>query len=70
VLIKINFQIISIDYEDKSEFISYDLVRKGVQVSSDGDLVDTIELIENNEFQDVTKSSMKGRFSNLFKLLK
>jgi hypothetical protein len=62
--------IISIDYEDKSEFISYDIIRDGKQVSSDGNLVDKVELIENNEFQDISKSSMKGRFSNLFKLLK
>ena len=58
---------ISIESDFKNETFIYDIKRVGHQVCADGDLVDTIQLIEIPEMKDVERT--EGRFSGLYKKL-
>lgn len=59
--------LISIETENKQEAIMYDIIRLGKIVTSDGELVDQINL----EQQDMdVPESLGGRMTGLFKLFK
>jgi hypothetical protein len=60
--------IITIETENDSECILYEIKRDGQQVTSDGDLVDKIELIKAEESDGV--KNVGGRFSKLLKHFK
>lgn len=60
--------IITIESKDGNDCIIYEIKRDGQQVTSDGDLVDKIELIKAEETDGV--KNVGGRFSGLLKLFK
>jgi hypothetical protein len=66
--IKKEVLFISIETDAISETIIYDIERTGKQVCADGDLVDTINLKEIEEFR--TPDKVEGRFAGLYKKLK
>jgi len=58
---------ISIETKDNAETIIYEMIREGVQVNSDGDLTDKIEL---KEMHNIDKpEGTEGRFAGLYKKL-
>jgi hypothetical protein len=67
---KIEAVFITMESKNKNETFVYEIIRNGVQVSPDGDLVDKIQLKKSNEFDHITKENIGGRFSNLFGLFK
>lgn len=58
---------ISIETKDRTETVIYETIRQGVQVNSDGDLTDKIELKEMQNFDKPNETS--GRFAGLYKKL-
>lgn len=66
--IKKEVVIITIETKDGNDCILYEIKRDGHQVTSDGDLVDKIELIKSEENDGI--KNIGGRFSGLLKLFK
>jgi hypothetical protein len=64
--IKKEVLFITIESENRFDNCIMEIVRNGKQVTSDGDLVDNIDLIELPEMAD-TPLSIDGRFSGLYK---
>lgn len=60
--------IITIESATEKECIIYDIKRKGQQINTNGELVDTVELIKNDNFS--SPSGIEGRFSGLFNYFK
>lgn len=60
--------IITIESKDDNDCILYEIKRDGKQVTSDGDLVDKIELIKADEIDGI--KNVGGRFSGFLKLFK
>lgn len=58
---------ISIETENKAETIIYETIREGIQVNSEGDLTDRIELKEMHNIDKPEGTS--GRFAGLYKKL-
>lgn len=58
---------ICIESDTESKTHVYEVKRNGQQINSDGELVDSIDLIEMTEMKDVDKT--EGRFSGLYKKL-
>lgn len=58
---------ISIETENKSETIIYEMIRNGKQVNTEGDLTDKIELKEMHDIEKPEGTS--GRFAGLYKKL-
>lgn len=54
--------LISMQFNNRKELITFNIVRNGKQVNDDGDLVDRIELIES----DLKSDSFSGRLSSLY----
>lgn len=65
--IKKEVVIVSIETDDKTECILYDIVRQGKKVTENGDLIDNIELKLSEES---SPSTVGGRFTGLYKLFK
>jgi hypothetical protein len=66
--IKKEVLFISIETDYINETRIYDIERKGKQVNADGELIDHITLIENQELKAPDK--VEGRFAGLYKKLK
>lgn len=66
--IKKEILFISVESEFTNQTFVYDINRIGQQVNAEGDLVDSIELVEIPEMKDV--HTTQGRFSGLYKKLK
>jgi hypothetical protein len=49
-------------FNDRKDLITFDIVRNGKQVNDDGDLIDKVELIET----DLKGDSFSGRLSDLY----
>ena len=60
--------IITIESKDDKECVIYDIVRKGKSVTTDGDIIDNIELIQSENLSN--PKGVEGRFSGLFSKLK
>lgn len=54
--------LISMQFNDKKEVITFDILRDGKQVNDEGDLIDKVELVES----DLKGDSFSGRFSGLY----
>lgn len=62
---------ITIETDDGTKMYTYEIVREGKQITSDGDLVDKIELVaDENMPEDADPGTFDGRFTNLFKVFK
>lgn len=57
---------ISIETENKCETVIYKMIRSGIQVNSQGDLTEKIEL---KEMHNDKPSNIEGRFAGLYKKL-
>lgn len=72
--IKKEVLIVTIETEFKDDMIIYDINRTGKDVTSDGDIIDHIELIEQEDMKNLNASSGKkeqtGRFTGLYKKFK
>jgi hypothetical protein len=60
--------LITIDTEEGSEFLNYEIIREGKQVNSDGDFTDKVRLEKMESLNEM--KALQGRFSNLFTKLK
>lgn len=60
--------VITLEFENRNEFTMYEIKRHGKQITSEGDMVDKIELIEC-EFSSQPEK-IQGRFAGLFAKLK
>ncbi len=60
--------IITIESNDDKECVIYDIIRHGKQITTEGDIVDRIELIEAKNLAH--PDGIGGRFSGLFAKLK
>lgn len=60
--------IITIESDTDKECVIYDILRNGKQITSDGDMVDVIELVEAQNLKH--PDGLGGRFAGLFSKLK
>jgi hypothetical protein len=60
--------IITIESNDDKECVIYDIIRGGKSINTEGELVDTIELIELSNLSN--PKGVEGRFSGLYSKLK
>lgn len=65
--IKAEVVIISIDSDDYKETTIKEIVRKGKQVNSEGELIDNIELKDIPDYTDIPAHAAEGRFTDLYK---
>lgn len=72
--IKKEVLIVTIETEFKDDMIIYDINRTGKDVTPDGEIIDHIELIEQEEMKALNASTGKkeqtGRFTGLYKKFK
>lgn len=68
--IKKEVLIISIESENKTEFTIKEITRKGKQVNEDGELIDKVELIDLEEYNNTKEGIIEGRFTGLYKKFK
>lgn len=66
--IKAEVLIVSIDSEDFKETTIKEIVRKGKQVNEDGQLVDSIQLVDMPGYTDIPPHASTGRFTDLYKM--
>lgn len=66
--IKKEVLFITIETEDKTQCIFYEIKRVGLKVTSDAELTDEIDLIELKDLRQ-ENNAMGGRFSGLYKKL-
>lgn len=59
---------VSIETDDNTEVITYDIIRNGMKVDKHGDMVEDVSIEKIN--QDETPTDMAGRFSQLFNKFK
>lgn len=62
--------IISIDSSERNDSIVMQILRKGKQVTADGDLIDIIELVDVLEVSNEDGKNVGGLFSKLYKRFK
>jgi hypothetical protein len=55
---------VSIETADKTDVITYDIIRKGMKVDKEGDMIEDVELKENSPEEN--PGQINGRFSQLF----
>jgi hypothetical protein len=60
--------IITIESDTNKECVIYDIIRSGKQITSDGDMVDIVELVESENLRH--PDGLGGRFAGLFSKLK
>lgn len=60
--------IITIETSTDNQCVIYDIIRNGKQITSDGEMVDKIELVEATDLKH--PDGLGGRFSGLFSKLK
>ena len=59
---------ISIETDDNTEVVMYDIIREGIKVDKEGDMVENVKLKFIS--QETTPDSFAGRFSGLLKKFK
>lgn len=68
---KVEAIFINIESEEENMVYVYEIIREGKQITTDGDLVDKIELKEATDLsQSSNEGTVGGRFANLFHLFK
>lgn len=60
---------VSIETADNTEVITYDIIRKGMKVDKQGDMIEDVSLEEIKQ-DELPTSDMGGRFSKLFNKFK
>ena len=72
--IKKEVLIVTIETEFKNDMTIYDIKRDGKDVTLDGDIIDHIELIEQEDMKDLNNTGatkeQSGRFTGLYKKFK
>lgn len=67
----VEFIFMNIESDDENNIYIYKILKVGVGVNKDGDLVDKIEVTEANDLiKNAEKQAIAGRFANLFHLFK
>jgi hypothetical protein len=66
--IKKEIVIITVETEDSKDALIYDINREGKQINSDGELVDKVSLVLNEDMKN--PDGLDGRFSGLLKKFK